>query len=105
MRQAIERVLKARGIPVRTFGSAEAALACDAARCAACMVVDVKLPGQSGLEFYEGLTSRPSVIFVTAHDDPEIRERAARLGAAGFFHKPFSGRALADLVALLSKKP
>ncbi len=101
MRQAIERVLNARGIPVLAFASAEAAIEVDAVRRAACMVVDIKLPGLSGFEFFETLTTRPPVIFITAHDDALIRERAARLGAAGFFHKPFSGRGLADLVAVV----
>ena len=105
MRQAIERVLNARGIPVLAFDSAESAMGAGAASRAACMVVDIKLPGLSGFEFYEALGARPPVIFITADDDPVVAERARRLGAAGFFHKPFSGRSLADLVASLWGTP
>lgn len=105
MRQAIERVLKVRGLQSVAFASAEAAIAGDAARNAGCMVVDIKLPGVSGFEFCEGLTTRPPIIFISASDERAIRDRAMRLGAAAFFHKPFSGRSLADLVASLMSAP
>lgn len=73
IRRAVERVLRAHGHAVRSFGSAEDYLA---ERCPAdCMIVDVKLPGMSGLDLARQLAAsseqRP-VVFVTAHDELDI---------------------------------
>ena len=102
MRDAIYRVLDAAGFAVTGFATAEAALQDRSIRQACCLVLDIHLPDISGFELYERLGatgSRPPVIFITARDDARNHERAAQLGALGCLIKPFSGRALAAIVA------
>jgi FixJ family two-component response regulator len=96
LRRALERLLQASGHEVSSFASAEALLESEGCLGVACLVLDVRLPGLSGFELRERLAERgceAHVIYVTAHDDPAARERAAREGAP-FFLKPVDGRAL-----------
>jgi FixJ family two-component response regulator len=107
MNQAIGRILRAGGFQPILFASAEAALDSGVAPAADCLVLDVQLPGMSGLELYRQLApvgERPPAIFITARDEPSVREKAACLGAKSFHPKPFSSRILLDAVnhALLS---
>ena len=104
MRQATERVLSVRGIATRSFGNAEAALADADLAHARCLIVDVRLPGMSGIELCECMAREgalPPVLFITAHDEVRIHDAAARLGAVAVLAKPFSGRDLADAVTLI----
>ncbi len=67
----------------------------------ACLILDVRLPGMSGLELQRQLAashSRVPIIFVSAHDDQEAQERALRAGAVAFLGKPFSEEALLTTV-------
>jgi FixJ family two-component response regulator len=102
MRDAIHRVLQAAGFAVVGFATAEAALQDRGMREACCLVLDIHLPDVCGFELYERLGAlglkRP-VIFITARDDMRNRERAVQLGAFDYLVKPFSGRALAAIVA------
>jgi DNA-binding response OmpR family regulator len=94
MSQAIERILRAGGFVARIFDTAEAALESDAASTADCLVLDIHLPGMSGFDLYRRLGGKaPPVIFITARDDPGVRQEATDLGAS-FLPKPFSGHAL-----------
>ena len=100
MSQAIDRILRLGGFATATFESAEAALAADAAT-ADCLVLDIHLPGMSGLEMYKRLTPNgggPPAIFITAHDEQAFREEAKRMGAKGYLPKPFMGRTLLDVI-------
>jgi FixJ family two-component response regulator len=100
MGQAIERILRAGGFSAVVFASAEAALAAGAATTAGCLVLDIHLPGMSGIDLYRRLAPRGdevSAIFITAHDEPAVREAAERMGS--YLAKPFSGRALLEAVA------
>jgi FixJ family two-component response regulator len=83
------------------FASAEAALEAGVAPAADCLVLDIHLPGMSGFELYERLApdgEELPAIFITAHDEPSFRERAAKLGASRYHPKPFSGRTLLNAV-------
>jgi len=105
MREALEKVLGAAGFEVASFTSAEALLAAGVPALAGCWVFDVRLPGISGLELYRTLVARgimAPVVFITAFDDPAVREEAQRLGAAGFLVKPFGGRQLAEAVVVVA---
>jgi FixJ family two-component response regulator len=96
LRRALERLLQASGLEVSCFACAEAFLESEERRRAACLILDIRLPGLSGFALRERLASEGSktpAIYVTAHDDPAARERAAREGAP-FFLKPVDGRAL-----------
>jgi FixJ family two-component response regulator len=98
MSQAIERILRAGGFSPLVFGSAEAAL--DAGAVSAdCLVLDIFLPGMSGLDLYRRLASRDEevrAVFITAHDEPAVRKEAESMGTC--LAKPFAGRALLDAV-------
>ena len=105
--QAMERVLQAAGFQTWVFPSGESLLNSRAAQHASCFVFDVQLPGITGFELQkalEGPASQVPLIFITAHDEPEVRIEA-EANAALFLVKPFSGRRLIDAVhrALLSQ--
>jgi len=102
LRRALERLLQASGLEVASFASAEDLLASEEGRQAACLILDVRLPGLSGFELRERLSregSKAPVIYVTAHDDPAAWERAKRDGAA-LFLKPVDGKALLAAIEL-----
>lgn len=99
MCQALGRLLEAAGWTARTYGSAEELLETKGAAGAEAFVFDIHLPGIDGFELYERLATaglKAPVIFVTAHDRTWMRPQAERLGAVGYFIKPFPGRELID---------
>jgi FixJ family two-component response regulator len=101
LRRALERLLQASGHEAMSFACAESLLASEEGKRAACLILDIRLPGLSGFELRERLASEgfdAPVIYVTAHDDPAARERAARQGAA-FFLKPVERAPLLEAVA------
>src|SRR5262245_45481709 len=103
MRLALERLLHAGGYPVSTFDSAEALLGSNASLAGGCLVLDVRLPGLSGPELRERLTADGRdvpVIFMTAHDDPQTRERAQACRPVAYLQKPFAARQLLEAAAL-----
>ncbi len=87
---------------MESFASAERFLASGSARNAACLIVDVQLPGISGLELQAKLTEadqRVPIVIVSAQGTPANREKAMSNGAAGFLSKPFRRDDLIKLVA------
>jgi FixJ family two-component response regulator len=107
MGQAIERMLRSGGFLPILFASAEAALHSGIVPAADCLVLDIQLPGMSGFDLYSQVApvgEQPPAIFITAHDEPAVREKAQRLGAKSLHPKPFTGRVLLDAVnqAMLS---
>jgi FixJ family two-component response regulator len=96
---AIQRLLRAAGFEARVFTSAESLLQSGAASGAACFVFDVNLPGLSGVELLQRLVEngikRP-VIFITAHDEPSLRDAAEQYNPEAWLLKPFPGRSLLD---------
>jgi len=101
MREALGRMLKVAGFEARTYGSAEAFLENSSTGDVGCLVVDIHLPGASGIDLQRRLTedgeARP-VIFITAHDSAVFRREADELGAVAFLTKPFEGRLLVKAV-------
>jgi len=103
MTKALKTLLAAAGLHALSFESAEALLQADAARRAACLVLEICLPGLSGFELQKRLIQngvRRPTIFITAYADPDSQARAERAGAIAFFTKPFSGP---DLIAAVTK--
>jgi FixJ family two-component response regulator len=101
VRSALARLLEIAGFEVEAFGSAEDCLASGVVASAHCLVCDVHLPGDSGLELCRRLMqagSKAPVIFITGHDSPTARAEAEHLGAAAYLPKPFEGRALLDAI-------
>jgi FixJ family two-component response regulator len=105
MKRAIERLLRAAGFQPVSFASAEDLLQTEAADSAACLVLDIHLPGLSGIELGRRLVksdrAKP-VIFITGQDEPSLREEAGRLGC-GYFRKPFEGKALLEAIRRATK--
>ena len=100
--RAIGRVLRASGFEIDTYPSAEAFLAPTPLPPADCLVLDIQLGGMSGVELQQELRERGSVtpiIFVTAHDDREVRDEAVRAGCVAYLRKPVASRALLEAVA------
>ena len=97
LREALGSVMRAAGFTSKTFASAEDFLACDDCDETACLILDVRLPGMSGIELQRRLADvnrQLPIIFVTAHGDASLRDSLMRAGAAGFFYKPVRSDAL-----------
>lgn len=93
LRKAIKRLINAVGLGVEDFASAEDFMYSDRSQDAACLILDVQLPGMSGLELQRQLLTRDCrvpIIFISAKGDGQTRERALEAGAVDFLQKPFS---------------
>ena len=102
MSQALGRLLNAAGFQTVAFESAEALLEAKAAENAACLVLDVHLPGLTGFELHHRLVQtgvKPPVIFITAYENPTGQAQARDAGALGYFTKPFPGKSLLAAIA------
>jgi FixJ family two-component response regulator len=95
--RALARLLRSAGMSARSFGTGDALLAAIGVSVAGevswrpdCIVLDVQMPGINGLAVQKRLagTGVP-IVFVTAHDDPGVREQALAAGACAYLHKPF----------------
>ena len=92
LRRALQRLLRSMGFAVETFGTAEDLLAAEHIPMADCLVLDIHLGALSGFDLHDRLrTAGHSIptVFITGHDDAVTRERARRVGAAGYVRKPF----------------
>jgi len=101
MREAIGRLLHAIGLTVRTFGSAREFLSTPLPDIPACVVLDVRLPGLSGLDLQREMVERGihvPVIFITGHGDIAMSVQAMKAGAVEFLTKPFRDQDLLDAV-------
>src|SRR5271170_1501658 len=97
LREALGSVMKATGFLTDTFATAEEFL--NSAKCqdTICLILDVRLPGMSGIELQKRLAdanSQVPIIFVTAHGDASLRDLVMKAGAAGFLNKPVRSDAL-----------
>lgn len=100
MRLALQRLLVAAGFRVRVFASIGALRDAGAARGADFLVLDMRLQGESGADFYASLPApKPPAVFISAHDEPASRRAALHAGACAFLAKPFDGTALLDSFA------
>jgi FixJ family two-component response regulator len=103
VRKAIKRLIKSVGISVNDFASAEDFLSSGLCEEAACLILDVRLPGMSGLELQSQLIASNCtvpIIFISAHDDGQDEARALKAGAIDFLQKPFSEVALFHAINL-----
>ena len=105
MSRMLCRAIKAAGLNVDAFGSAEEFLDAEAYQVSACLILDMNLPGMSGLELQQILNASKvevPVIFMSAHADEDAQLRALNAGAVGFLRKPFS---IESLLATLRSIP
>jgi FixJ family two-component response regulator len=101
MRGALEGLLKASDLSVRTFASAEEFLTSQDHGHAACLIADIRMPGMSGLDLQARLNAEQipiPTIFITAHADARLRMQAMRAGAVEFLEKPFDDEVLLESV-------
>jgi FixJ family two-component response regulator len=96
IRDSTRTLLRSAGYEVGTFESGELFLESDTLPATRCLVLDIRMPGMSGLELQRRVNLSDSgvpVIFVTAHEDRTNRKLAIDAGASDFFQKPFSATA------------
>jgi len=101
MRDALERLLRSVGHDVRMFDSVEAFLAVERTDTPSCLILDVRLPGASGMQFQRDLYDRGCdlpIIFITGHGDVAMSVAAMKAGAIEFLLKPFRTQDLLDAV-------
>ncbi len=101
VRAAIKDLLDSVGIHVQTFASGAEFMASPAAEAPSCLILDVRLPGMSGLEFQRELAAAGveiPIIFITGHGDIPITVQAMKAGAVDFLTKPFREQELLDAI-------
>ena len=101
IREAIQSLLGSVGFKAKTFASAEQFLQSDQIENTACLILDVRMPGMSGLELQQHLNRTGSmlpVIFITGHGDVPMAVQAMKEGAFEFIQKPFRDQDLLDRI-------
>jgi RNA polymerase sigma factor (sigma-70 family) len=101
VRKALGRLLRACGHRVEVFATAGEFMASPRADGPACLVLDVKMPGPSGLDLQEALAAKGGelpIIFLTGHGDVPMTARAMKAGAVDFLTKPVQRRDLLDAI-------
>jgi len=106
VRESLPDLLRKFGFAARAFSSAEEFLSSDSIGETKCLILDVAMPGMTGLDLQKELKRRGQkvpVIFITAHKDSKLREQAFEQGAAHFLYKPFSATALLEALKEMMK--
>jgi FixJ family two-component response regulator len=102
MAQALKRLLEASGFHAAVLPSGEALLESGALTTAACLILDINLPGLSGFELGHRLRAsghKVPIIFITAYEDPEAQAQARAQGAVACLAEPFPAKALLSAIA------
>jgi RNA polymerase sigma factor (sigma-70 family) len=101
VRDSIGRLLRSVGLDVRLFDSVSAFLNADRPDIASCLVLDVRLPGRSGLDFQRELSTASihvPIVFITGYGDIPMSVQAMKGGAIEFLTKPFRDQELLDAI-------
>jgi len=101
VRDALQWLLQSRGVASQAWGCAEEFLSFAAGDLCGCVLLDVRMPGMSGIELFDrlrGLHCRLPVIFLTGHGDVPMAVQALKDGAFDFIEKPYDDNALVDKV-------
>ncbi len=101
VRASLERLLRSVSLDVRTFASAQEFLHGDPPEAPGCLVLDVRMPGLSGLDLQEELANRGTplpIIFMTGYGTIPMSVRAMKAGAVDFLEKPFDDQNLLDTI-------
>jgi FixJ family two-component response regulator len=107
VRRSVSDLLRSVGFPVATYGSAQDFLAADEPGTPGCLVLDVHLPGLTGLDLQQELVGTERalpIVFLTGLGDIPMSVRAIKSGAVEFLTKPFDTRALLEAVRLAVEK-
>jgi FixJ family two-component response regulator len=106
LRRSVRNLLRSAGYRVETFEAAEAFLACARESDASCLILDLRMPGMSGIELLTAMAIAhvqiPAVV-LTAHEEEAFRDQALAAGARAFLTKPFQAGELLDAIALAMK--
>jgi FixJ family two-component response regulator len=109
VRESVVGLIESVGYCVTFFRSAEEFLDSAEINTVACMIVDIRLPGISGLELFTQMRAHQRsipTVFITAHADERVRTQAIEAGSIAFLYKPFQTDVLLDAVrAALSSQP
>jgi len=108
VRRGLERLLRSAGYAVETFASARAFLDRGDYARASCLVLDVRMPGQSGLDLQEVLVTAGydiPILFITGHGDVAMAVQAIKAGAVDFLAKPFDDGMFLEAVQQATTKP
>jgi RNA polymerase sigma factor (sigma-70 family) len=103
VRRAIKRLVESVGLKVEMFGSGQEFLQAKRPEVPSCLVLDIRLPGISGLDFQKELAEANilvPLIFITAHGDIPMTVRAMKAGAVEFLTKPFRDQDLLDAIQI-----
>jgi FixJ family two-component response regulator len=101
VRKSLARLIKSSGHPVEAFASAREFLAREWFPGPCCLVLDVRMPGLTGLDLQEALAGagrRMSIVFVTGHSNVQMSVKAMKGGAVDFLTKPVDGQVLLDAI-------
>jgi len=101
IREAVRNLLRSVGLRVETYGTAQEFLTSEHPNVPNCLVLDVRLPGLSGLDLQRQLVDAKfqlPIIFITGHGDIQMSVRAMKAGAVEFLAKPFRDQDLLDAV-------
>jgi FixJ family two-component response regulator len=102
VREALSGLIRSVGLAVETYASAHEYLRRQPQQSPACLVLDVRMPGLSGLDLQRELANQGReipIIFVTAHGDIPMTVKAMKAGAAEFLSKPFRDQDLLDAIS------
>jgi FixJ family two-component response regulator len=102
VRESLPDLLRSFGLDVQPFASAEEFLASDSLGRTGCLVLDVAMPGMSGLELQLELGRRRHdipIVFITAHSIERVRPRVLERGAVACLFKPFSEKGILDAIS------
>jgi FixJ family two-component response regulator len=101
VREGLRRLIGSMGLAVEVFASAQAFLACVARDAPRCLLLDVELPGLSGLDLQRVLSEMNTpipIVFLTGHGDIPMTVKAIKAGAVEFLTKPFRPKELMDAI-------
>jgi len=101
IRESLKSLIRSVGLGVRTYASADEFLQGERPNVPACLILDVRMPGLSGLDLQRDLSERNiriPIIFITGHGDIPMSVRAMKAGAVEFLTKPFRDQDLLDAI-------
>ncbi|SRR5581483_4382070 len=103
LRDALKSLIRSVGLRVEGYGSTQDFLQRKSPEGPSCLVLDIRLPGRSGLEFQRELAASDTpipIIFITGHGDISMSVRAMKAGAVEFLTKPFRDQDLLDAIQI-----